>query len=46
MKLTLTIESKPLDVEIDHVVAGLLAGRLNLSSDTNQREALVRPLPK
>ncbi|KND57732.1 hypothetical protein BSCH_00870 [Candidatus Paraburkholderia schumanniana] len=44
MKLTLTIESKPLEIEIDDVVAGLLAVRLNLSLDTDHRDAIERYL--
>ncbi|CAH2921515.1 MAG: hypothetical protein CPSOU_3884 [uncultured Paraburkholderia sp.] len=44
MELTLTIDSRPLTLELDDVVAGLLAVRLNLPSDTDTRAALCRYL--
>jgi len=44
MKLDLCIDSKPLDIEIDDVVAGLLAVRLGLTGDTNRQETLARYL--
>jgi hypothetical protein len=44
MKLDLYIDSKPLDIEIDDVVAGLLAVRLGLPGDTNHQQALARYL--
>ena len=42
MELTLTIDSRPLTLELDDVVAGLLAVRLNLPSDIDTRAALCR----
>ena len=44
MELTLTIDSRPLTLELDDVVAGLLAVRLNVPSDTDTRAALCRYL--
>ncbi|MEM5425306.1 MULTISPECIES: hypothetical protein [Paraburkholderia] len=44
MKLELHIDSRPLDVEIDDVVAGLLAVRLNLPDGEDHRDALARYL--
>ncbi|MFC5427972.1 hypothetical protein ACFPTO_03990 [Paraburkholderia denitrificans] len=44
MKLELCIDSRPLDIEIDDVVAGLLAARLNLPDSEDHREALARYL--
>ena len=44
MKLDLYIDSKPLDIEIDDVVVGLLAVRLDLPADANQQDALARYL--
>ncbi|MCG5078814.1 hypothetical protein [Paraburkholderia tagetis] len=44
MKLELCIDSKPLNVEIDDVVAGLLAVRLNLPDSEDHRAALARYL--
>ena len=44
MELTLTIDSRPLTLELDDVVAGLLAVRLNLPSDADTRAALCRYL--
>ena len=44
MKLELFIDSKPLTVEIDDVVAGLLAVRLDLSAGEDNRDALARYL--
>ncbi|MEK6425374.1 MAG: hypothetical protein V4801_37840 [Burkholderia gladioli] len=44
MHLKLIIDSKPLDIEVDDVIAGLLATRLNLSEGTDEQEALARYL--
>ncbi|WP_322103360.1 hypothetical protein [Paraburkholderia sp. J41] len=44
MKLELCIDSKPLDMEIDDVVAGLLAARLNLPASADANDALARYL--
>ncbi|WP_414442426.1 hypothetical protein [Burkholderia sp. 22PA0106] len=44
MHLKLIIDSKPLDIEVDDVIAGLLATRLNLPADIDHQEALVRYL--
>jgi hypothetical protein len=44
MKLQLTIDAKHLDVEIDDVVAGLLAARLGLPEGADHRDALARHL--
>lgn len=44
MKLELHIDSKPLDIEIDDVVAGLLAVRLDLPAGVDNRDALARYL--
>lgn len=44
MHLKLIIDSKPLDIEVDDVIAGLLATRLNLPAGTHQQEALARHL--
>ncbi|AJK48615.1 hypothetical protein [Burkholderia plantarii] len=44
MKLTLHIDSKPLEVEIDDVVAGLLAARLDLPAGGDNQDALARYL--
>ncbi|MFM0234329.1 hypothetical protein [Paraburkholderia sediminicola] len=44
MDLTLTIDSRPLTVELDDVIAGLLAVRLNLPPDTDTRAVLCRYL--
>ncbi len=42
MELTLwPIDSRPLTLELDDVVAGLLAARLNLPSNTDTRAALA-----
>lgn len=41
MKLELSIDSKPLTIEIDDVIAGLLAARLNLPADANQKVLLA-----
>ncbi|WP_234775525.1 hypothetical protein [Paraburkholderia tropica] len=41
MKLELHIDSRTLDVEIDDVVAGLLAARLNLPAGANQEVLLA-----
>ncbi|AOJ29791.1 MULTISPECIES: hypothetical protein [Burkholderia] len=46
MKLELCIDSKRLDIELDDVVAGLLAARLNLPAGTDNRDALARYLGK
>jgi hypothetical protein len=44
MKLKLNIDSKPLEVEIDDVVAGLLAVRLDLPAAADSQDALARYL--
>ncbi|RKU05004.1 hypothetical protein C7H84_02300 [Burkholderia sp. Nafp2/4-1b] len=44
MKLELLIDSKPLHIEIDDVVAGLLAARLGLPPDGEHRDAIARYL--
>ncbi|MEE2979444.1 MAG: hypothetical protein VYB88_18430 [Pseudomonadota bacterium] len=44
MKLQLTIDAKHLDVEIDDVVAGLLAARLSLPEGADHRDAITRHL--
>ncbi|TDG03435.1 hypothetical protein E1N52_34925 [Paraburkholderia guartelaensis] len=44
MKLELRIDSRPLDIEIDDVVAGLLAVRLDLPAGEDNRDALARHL--
>lgn len=44
MKLTLNIDSKPLSIEIDDVVAGLLAARLNLPHHADVCASLARYL--
>ncbi|CAG9215054.1 conserved hypothetical protein [Burkholderia vietnamiensis] len=44
MKLQLSIDSKPLHIEIDDVVAGLLAARLGLPPDGDHRDAVARYL--
>ncbi|WP_027778095.1 hypothetical protein [Paraburkholderia caledonica] len=44
MELTLTIDSRPLTLELDDVVAGLLAVRLNVPSDADTPAALCRYL--
>ena len=44
MKLQLTIDAKHLDVEIDDVVAGLLAARLSLPEGADHRDAIARHL--
>ena len=44
MKLKLNIDSKPLDVDIDDVVAGLLAVRLDLPAGEDNQDALARYL--
>jgi hypothetical protein len=44
MDLTLTIDSRPLTVEFDDMIAGLLAARLNLPPDTDTRAVLCRYL--
>lgn len=41
MKLELSIDSKPLTIEIDDVIAGLLAARLNLPAGVNQEVLLA-----
>lgn len=41
MKLELHIDSRTLDIEIDDVVAGLLAARLNLPAGANQEVLLA-----
>lgn len=40
MDLTLTIDGRSLAIELDDVVAGLLAERLNLPAGTDHREAI------
>ena len=44
MKLELLIDSKPLDIEIDDVIAGLLAVRLDLPANADHQAALARYL--
>lgn len=44
MKLELCIDSKPLDIDLDDVVAGLLAVRLNLPANADHQEAITRYL--
>ncbi len=44
MKLTLNIDSKSLPIEIDDVVAGLLATRLSVPYDANVGASLTRYL--
>ncbi|GJH36348.1 hypothetical protein CBA19CS91_26345 [Paraburkholderia hospita] len=44
MKLQLFIDSKPLEIEIDDVVAGLLAVRLDLPANADSQGALARYL--
>ncbi|HTR06333.1 MAG TPA: hypothetical protein VMJ11_06680 [Paraburkholderia sp.] len=44
MKLELCIDSKALTIEIDDVVAGLLAVRLNLPDNEDHHAALARYL--
>ncbi len=44
MKLELSIDAKPLDIEIDDVVAGLLAARLDLPAGADTQDALARYL--
>ncbi|WP_179236123.1 hypothetical protein [Burkholderia sp. AU28863] len=44
MKLELSIDSRPLNVEIDDVIAGLLAARLGLPPDGDHRVAIGRYL--
>ncbi|AIO34518.1 hypothetical protein NUV26_00300 [Burkholderia pseudomultivorans] len=44
MKLSLLIDSKPLDIEIDDVVAGLLSARLDLPAGHDNADALARYL--
>ncbi|MBR8059568.1 hypothetical protein [Burkholderia dolosa] len=44
MDLTLAIDGKRLDVEIDDVVAGLLAARLDLPSHADHADAIARYL--
>ncbi|WP_234775432.1 hypothetical protein [Paraburkholderia tropica] len=44
MKLELFIDSRPLDIEIDDVVAGLLAARLDLPAGADNQDALARYL--
>lgn len=44
MKLQLTIDAKHLDIEIDNVVAGLLAARLGLPEGADHHEAIARHL--
>lgn len=41
MKLQLFIDSKPLEIEIDDVVAGLLAVRLDLPTNADSQAALA-----
>ncbi|CAM2158665.1 conserved protein of unknown function (plasmid) [Pararobbsia alpina] len=41
MKLNLIIDSRPLDVEVDDVVASLLAVRLDLPAGAENRDALA-----
>lgn len=44
MQLTLNIDGKALNIEIDDVVAGLLAARLNLPTNADHAAALSRYL--
>ncbi|AJE97278.1 hypothetical protein [Pandoraea apista] len=44
MRLELSIDANPLDIEIDDVVAGLLAARLDLPAGADNSEALARYL--
>lgn len=44
MKLQLCIDSKPLEVDIDDVIAALLAVRLGQPADADNREALAHYL--
>jgi hypothetical protein len=44
MKLELSIDSRQLNIEIDDVVAGLLAARLNLPDSEDHHAALERYL--
>lgn len=44
MKLELYIDSKRLDIEIDDVVAGLLAARLSLPAGSDNHDALAHYL--
>ncbi|MCP3716446.1 hypothetical protein [Paraburkholderia sp. CNPSo 3281] len=44
MKLELRIDSRPLDIELDDVVAGLLAVRLGLPAGEDNRDVLARYL--
>ena len=44
VNLTLNIDSKPLPIEIDDVVAGLLATRLNVPHDADVSASLSRYL--
>ncbi|AIO43509.1 MULTISPECIES: hypothetical protein [Burkholderia] len=44
MKLELSIDSRPLHVELDDVIAGLLAARLGLPLDGDNRGAIGRYL--
>ncbi|MCA8276134.1 hypothetical protein LGN17_26990 [Burkholderia sp. AU30280] len=46
MKLVLHIDSKPLDIEIDDVLAGLLAARLELPGGAANQDALAQYLGK
>ncbi|GJH13332.1 hypothetical protein CBA19CS11_30860 [Caballeronia novacaledonica] len=46
MKLELRIDSKPLEVELDDVIAALLARRLDLPDDANLEDALARYLAR
>jgi len=41
MKLKLNIDSKPLDIDIDDVVIGLLAVRLNLPAGADHQDAIA-----
>ncbi|KVO55583.1 hypothetical protein [Burkholderia stagnalis] len=44
MKLELRIDAKPLDIELDDVVAGLLTARLNLPAGADNKDAIARYL--
>ncbi|MFP3707885.1 hypothetical protein SB783_28085 [Paraburkholderia sp. SIMBA_009] len=44
MKLELFIDSRPLDIEIDDVVAALLAARLDLPAGADNQDGLARYL--
>ncbi|KWE30839.1 hypothetical protein [Burkholderia territorii] len=44
MKLELLIDSRRLEIEIDDVVAGLLAARLGFAPDGDHRDAIARYL--